>query len=77
MALSILAAAYNMNFLSHCVRDKFKFVSFYLTVFVISGFTLVGDVGEVQADAKFRKWINDFYPVAAKKGVSKSTYRRF
>ncbi len=29
----------------------------------------------VRADAGFRKWINDFYPVAAKSGIKKSTYQ--
>ncbi len=31
---------------------------------------------QAAADAGFRKWINDFYPVAAKSGIKKSTYRK-
>ena len=33
-------------------------------------------IGTVSADAKFRNWINDFYSVAAKSGISKATYNR-
>lgn len=36
---------------------------------------LVGQVSPAIADAGFRKWINDFYHVAAKHGIKKSTYR--
>jgi len=31
---------------------------------------------QASADAGFRKWISDFYPVAAKAGIRKSTYRK-
>ncbi|MEX3010337.1 lytic murein transglycosylase [Hoeflea sp. TYP-13] len=34
------------------------------------------DAAPAAADAGFRKWINDFYPVAAKSGIKKSTYQK-
>ena len=30
---------------------------------------------ETRADAGFQRWINDFYPVAARSGISKNTYQ--
>ena len=37
-------------------------------------FALVSNVGVAMADANFKKWISDFYSVAAQSGISKNTY---
>lgn len=37
---------------------------------------LFAHMPQASADAGFRKWINDFYPVAAKSGIKKSTYQK-
>jgi len=51
-----------------------KYLLFYLMVSIlVSGVILAGQ-NHAKADAKFRKWIKDFYPVAAKHGIKKKTY---
>ncbi len=45
-------------------------------VFLLFATALLIDAPPAAADAGFRKWINDFYPVAAKAGIKKSTYKK-
>ncbi len=47
-----------------------RFIATLLLVVVV----VFSDSGQVNANAKFRKWIKDFYPVAAKRGIRKKTY---
>jgi membrane-bound lytic murein transglycosylase B len=55
-------------------KNKKRYFLFYLMVSLFaSGLILTSD-GHAKTDAKFRKWIKDFYPVAAKQGIKKKTY---
>jgi membrane-bound lytic murein transglycosylase B len=47
-----------------------------LVLFVVLAPALLFNVSSAAADAGFRKWIADFYPVAAKRGIRKSTYNK-
>ncbi len=41
---------------------------------ILAGCVLLGAAVPANADAGFQKWIRDFYPVAAKSGITRSTY---
>ncbi len=47
-----------------------RFIAILLLVIVV----IFSSNVQVNANAKFRKWIKDFYPVAAKRGIRKKTY---
>ena len=47
-----------------------------ILAFVIAASTMLAGVSDTNADPKFRKWIKDFYPIAAKHGVKRKTYDR-
>ncbi|MCY6379249.1 lytic murein transglycosylase [Hoeflea prorocentri] len=47
-----------------------------LATLLLLAVTLLSSAPPAAADAAFRKWINDFYPVAAKSGIKKSTYKK-
>jgi len=51
-----------------------KYFLFCLMVSLILSGLIISSDGEAKTDAKFRKWIKDFYPVAAKQGIKKKTY---
>ncbi len=45
-------------------------------LFVFSALVLLVDTPAARADAGFRQWISDFYSVAARNGIKKSTYNK-
>ena len=47
-----------------------------LVLFCVLSSAMIALPGEAAADAGFRQWIKDFYSVAAKKGIKKSTYNK-
>ncbi len=52
--------------------NRFRRISIFAMIVSVC---LVGaSFDEANADTKFRKWISDFYSVAAQSGISKSTY---
>ena len=44
------------------------------TIGVMAAALMGATAGKASADAGFRKWIDGFYSVAAKSGISRSTY---
>ncbi|MCP4070153.1 MAG: lytic murein transglycosylase [Hyphomicrobiales bacterium] len=54
--------------------NKKRFVLHFMAALLLVIAVIFSGNIQANANAKFRKWIKDFYPVAAKRGIKKKTY---